>query len=145
MTHIKSRADQNGKPQTYETQIDVMQKNVRNWTLWSEHRSASKQWPTWRHTSSGSRAEIPKSHGQQRWWCPFHNHVRESRENVGSHGGWTRHSQAVPNSTVTQNDERNRNNRHKHPDQKSIGLAIKTFFTRQKIWRPHRDHAKQTW
>ena len=41
------------------------------------------------------KEEIPNTHGQQHWWCPFHNNVRESRENVCNHGGWTRHSYAV--------------------------------------------------
>ena len=38
---------------------------------------------------------------------------------------------------MTQNDERNRNNRHKHPDQKSIGPSVKTFFYTPKYCGDH--------
>ena len=44
---------------------------------------------------------------------------------------------AVPNSTVTQNDERNHHNRHKDPDQKSIGLAIKIILLHAKYCGDH--------
>ena len=103
-------------------------KNVPIWALWPPHRSASKQLPTWRHTSSGWKSGNPNTHGQQRWTCPFHNNVCESRENVGNHGGWTRHSYAVLNSTVTKNDERYHHNAHKHPDQKLLDSKSRPSF-----------------
>ena len=116
-------------------------KNVPTWALCPPHRSASKQLPTWRHTSSGWKSENPKTHGQQRWTCPFHNNVRESLENVGNHGGWTRHSYAVLNSTVTRNDERYHHNGHKHPDQKLLDSKSRppfaVPFAHQILWRDH--------
>ena len=70
----------------------------------TEHKTLSckRFLPTWRcghhivapqhksqHGSTNPHAQTPKSPipGQQCWSCPFLNNVRESLENVGSHGG----------------------------------------------------------
>ncbi len=53
MTHIKSRTDKNGNPQTNETQIAVMQNMFPT--------EASTQEPTWEHKSSRSNTEIPNT------------------------------------------------------------------------------------
>ena len=55
------------------------------------------------HASSRSNAAVANTHGQQQLWsCPSLHNLRVSRENVADHGGWTNHSNAVPNSTMTQ-------------------------------------------
>ena len=86
MAHIKSRADQNGNPHTYETQNAVMQKISPNLALWPPHRGASTQEPTWEHKSSRSNAEIANT------WTTMlivslPQHCTRIAKPAGNHGG----------------------------------------------------------
>ena len=102
-----------------------------------------------KHASSHSNAAIANTHGQQRWSCPSLHNSRVSRENVADHGGWTNHSNAIPNSTMTEiNECTHHNGTTQTSTAKTEGLGIRTSLcTHPTLWRPHRDHPdpKPTW
>ena len=98
-----------------------------------------KQWPTWKHTSSGSRAEILSHMGNNAGRVPSTtmNANRAKMLAIMAAGPATPMRYAVPNSTVTQNDERDHHNGHKHPNQKPLDSKSRPFIFHTKKCGDH--------
>ena len=74
--------------------------------------------------------KMSNKHAHKSWSFPFRQKLRESRECARHHGGKAYHSHAVPNSTVTQSDERTHlNGTPQASDTKTARLGMQNIFT----------------